>query len=155
MDDITPNKTEPETPDATSRGTTPSDVPLEPQTTESDDSSAPVAAPTESTSEEKHEESVVAASSPLASSVSKSPRGPMTMVIIIAVLVVLALGVVAYFAFIKKDTIKPSASKTAQTAVVATADPVIASQKIDSSLNKLNDTKDYDQANLNDTSLGL
>lgn len=79
-------------------------------------------------------------------------KNGMGMVIGIVVGVVIVLAAVGYFAFMKKDKATSSASKTSTT---AKADPAAASSTIDSNLSSLDQSKDFNSADLNDTTLGL
>lgn len=117
----------------------------------------PVTPPIDNTSEPKPAEpAAVDSHTPTADAAIKKPHGPMVAVMAIVILVILALGVVAYFAFVKKNTPKklPS-SASSQTNVVTRTSPDSATKSIDSSLTKFDETKDYSQTSLNDTTLGL
>ena len=75
-------------------------------------------------------------------------KSGMSMVIAIVVVVVLALSAVGYFAMKHKDT-----STSESTA--AKVDPSATSSTIDDSLSSLDQSKDFNSADLSDTSLGL
>lgn len=117
----------------------------------------PSSQPVQEGEPEHDEPEAMVSAAPAASAAIKPKRGPMTAVMIIVILVILSLGVAAYFAFVKKDTpaINNSASKTPATSAATTVNTDTVSQSIDTSLNKLDDTKDYSTTDLADTTLGL
>lgn len=115
----------------------------------------PAPAVPESTVEQQPEHVETAA--PIAADAKKKSAMPLIMLIV--VLVVLGLAAAAYFAFYKEDAkIETPASQSTTTTTTkqdTTTDPDTVSESIDSSLNSIDDTKDYDTSNLSDTTLGL
>lgn len=92
----------------------------------------------------------VVTAAPVATDAVKK-KSALPLILILVVLVFIGLSAAAYLAFVKKDKIDvvPAAKTT------AVDNAGIVSGTIDSSLSKINDTKDYNPASLNDTSLGL
>jgi uncharacterized protein HemX len=88
--------------------------------------------------------------------VVKKKSSPMVMIVAIVIIVVLALGTFGYFA-IKMDSTKDSANTKQATITQATnaKDPASVANSVDTSMKKIDDTKDYNSTALSDTSLGL
>lgn len=161
MDDIkppmpqnpSPNSTDPISPAATNIPVTqPAETP-QPYIAE------PVSQPVAEAPSYATEQPAVDNYAPSAANAVKPKRSAMPLIVLLTVLVVLGLAAAAYFAIFKKD--KPVETKPATTTETTTettqptVDAQSVSDRIDASLSKLDDTKDYATANLSDATLGF
>lgn len=150
-----PDSLEPDMPNATTTSpeletTTPaSDVSVEPVS-----ETVPVSAPADAVTDEPAVSEQVVTSAPIAQDAVKK-KSAMPFVLIIVLLVVVGLATAAYLALGKTEekAVAPAAQNTQVKAAEPNADGI--NESIDTSLNAINEDKDYNAAELNDTTLGL
>ena len=113
---------------------------------------APVS--TEQASEPVDSPEAAQTAAPLALDAQKK-KSAMPLILIIVFLVVIGLAAAAYYAFIKTDSASTPSAKTTPTSQSDLIDPSATSNSIDASMNKIDESKDYNAADINDTTLGL